>query len=97
MASKLGLPYPQVIFRKHDFGTNRYVTLMVTKLPKWVKDSLFGTELQPQIDFPCDTIADGTMIADVKFKQRFPEHVRDESGIDWRPFPLNEGPVKMVQ
>src|SRR5258708_29147000 len=91
LLSAVKLPYVQAIACKHDFGTGRYVTLMVSKFPKGAKGSLFGTELQSQIDFPCGSIEHGRLIADAKFRQLFSSHSCNESCMmNWHPFPLND-------
>ena len=76
LGSPTSLPYPQMIARKHDFGNGRYVTLMVSNLPNRTKGSLFGTELQPQIEFTCEGVEDGCLIADALNLNKFSPTIR---------------------
>ena len=81
-----------MVFHKHDFGNGRYVTLMVVKLPNGMDCSLFGTELQPpKMELLCESMEDGCLIADGKFRQLFPKHSCRPSCItNWQGFPFKE-------
>jgi hypothetical protein len=92
----MNLAYARMVARKHDFGSGRYVTLMVSRLPKNTNGSLFGAELQPQINFACEGVEDGCLIADAKFLQLFPDHSCGAGCTqNWHPLALSDSTTQI--
>ena len=87
-------PMVQMIAIKHDFGEGRYMTLMVTRFPKHVVASMFGTE-HGQIDLKAGDIMDGRRILEAEFAQLFPAHTC-EAGCHATWHPLGDLPEPQV-
>jgi hypothetical protein len=64
---------PEMTWRKHDFGGGHYETLMVTKFPKKVLASMFGSE-RPQYEFDVPDMETGCQFLDGEFVRFFPSH-----------------------
>lgn len=104
------LPTPKMFFRKHDFGSGNYETLMVSYVPERVFEgvpypnilrcTMFGT-LRPQDDFSASDIEAGQMLLDAHFSKHFSDHQCNEDCIGWPEVddtPPDEPPVShMIQ
>ena len=89
------LPTVHAIALKHDFGETRYITLMVTRFPRWVVASLFGSE-HGQVDFKVDDMNSGRDLVEAEFARLFPASVCGEGchGV-WHPFPGSPEPATL--
>jgi hypothetical protein len=85
------LPFVQNLIRKHDFGAGRYITLMVSKFPKGVRGTLFGTELNPQIYLACQDMGGRVSTCRREVPATLPTpSCNDACTRTWQPFPLKE-------
>jgi hypothetical protein len=83
-------PKVQALFRKHHFGQNdgleRYITLQVSgaRGRRWTA-SLFGSEHE-QINEPCQSMEDGCLLIEQRFRTLFPDHACNDSCFrTWQP------------